>query len=98
SLDQVIAQAGGLEREADPRYAKIQKGEKSLLIDLDQYRNRGEGGRQIAGWFGGETIFFQKEMGDPGEGGRLSNSAYRLPIYMLGEVRKPGEYPVRAGY
>jgi protein involved in polysaccharide export with SLBB domain len=92
SLDQVITMAGGLSKESLPRFVRIQKGPKSLLLDLQQYLNKSDDRSQITAWIGGEMIFFQKDV--------LSSTAasqYRLPIHIMGAVRKPGEYPLKAG-
>jgi protein involved in polysaccharide export with SLBB domain len=90
SLDQVIALAGGLPKESLPRFVRIQKGAKSVLLDLNQYLNKSDDRSQIAAWLGGETIFFQKDV--------LTASAgayYRLPVHVIGAVRKPGEYTLK---
>jgi len=96
SLDQVIALAGGAEKETIPQYARIQKGKNLYIVDLNQYYAEGESNSQILGWVGGESVFLQKEysdsLGDPS-----SSSAYRLPIQVLGEVRNPGPYSLKPG-
>jgi len=96
SLDQVIALAGGTIKETPPQFARIQKGEKLFVIDLNQYYGVGEDQPQIVGWYGGELVFLQKEYSGS-LGGRSPSSPYRLPIYVLGEVRKPGEHPLKPG-
>jgi hypothetical protein len=96
SLDQVIEMAGGLNRETPPLFVRIQKGPKIFVLDLNQYYNKGEDHAHIAGWLGGETVFFQKDLADSLKD-RLPPSPYRQPITLLGEVRKPGEYPVKMG-
>jgi protein involved in polysaccharide export with SLBB domain len=91
SLDQVITLAGGLPKESLPRFVRIQKGPKSILLDLHQYLNKSDDRSQIAAWLGGETVFFQKDV--------LSNTAgsyYRQPVYLMGAIRKPGEYQLKA--
>jgi hypothetical protein len=97
SLDQVIGLAGGTSKESPPLYVRIQKGSKMCVFDLTQYYNRGaEDHQQVLGWLGGEVLFFQKEMGGiPDES--TSASAYRQPVYFMGEVRKPGEYLLNPG-
>jgi protein involved in polysaccharide export with SLBB domain len=96
SLDQVIALAGGTDKQIPPQFVRIQKGDKQFLLDMNQYYGVGEDQPQILGWLGGELIFLQKErVGSFGE--RSPASPYRLPIYMLGEVRKPGEYSLKPG-
>jgi len=96
SLDQVIAMAGGADKETPPQFARIQKGPKVFVLDLNEYYSQGEDHAQILGWLGGEVVFLQKDYtGALGE--RLPNSPSHLPIYMLGEVRKPGEYTFKPG-
>jgi len=96
SLDQVIALAGGIDKENPAQFARIQKGEKLFIVDLNQYYAGGESQPQILGWIGGEVVFLQKEY-NASLAERLPASAYRTPIYLLGEVRKPGEYPLKPG-
>jgi hypothetical protein len=88
SLDTVIGMAGGTSKESPPLYVRIQKGQKMFIFDLNQYYSQGEDHPRILGWLGGEVLFFQKERTGISGGG----SGYRPPIYMMGEVRKPGEY------
>ena len=97
SLDQLISLAGGLSMNEDnvPHYVQIQKGSKSLVIDLAEYLNQGQGRGQIAGWYGGDVLIFQREAGDIETRGA---AGFHLPIYMLGEVRKPGEYSAKTGH
>jgi polysaccharide export outer membrane protein len=92
SLDQVLAMAGGFAKETSPRYVRIQKGAKSLTMDLSAYRNKGEDQKQLLAWLGGETVYFQRDAMGMG-----SSSQAQLPVYILGEVRKPGEYSMRPG-
>jgi len=96
SLDQVIALAGGADKDTPPQFARIQKGQKVFILDMNQYYGVGEDQPQIIGWYGGELVFLQKEYAGTG-GDRAPSSPYRLPIYVLGEVRKPGEYPLKPG-
>jgi protein involved in polysaccharide export with SLBB domain len=92
SLDQVISTAGGYSKESMPRYVHIQKGSKNLTLDLNQYLNKADDRTQIAAWTGGETISLQKDMYSASP-----TSGYRLPIYVMGEVRKPGEFISKPG-
>jgi protein involved in polysaccharide export with SLBB domain len=92
SLDQLIGMAGGLERDSMPRFVRVQKGPKSLVLDLHQYLNKADDRPQIAAWMGGETVGFQKDIVTA-----TSTGQYQLPVYIMGEVRKPGEYPIKAG-
>lgn len=96
SLDLVIGLAGGTSKDSPPLYVRIQKGQKVFIVDLNQYYQRGEDHPQILGWIGGEVLFFQREIA-AASGEKTPSSQYRLPIYMLGEVRKPGEYTVPPG-
>jgi polysaccharide export outer membrane protein len=96
SLDQVISAAGGAAKDPSPQSVRIQKGGKSFSLNLNQYYSRGETRPLILGWLGGEVLFLQKEPMDPYQD-KLSSSLYRNPVYMLGEVRKPGEYTPRPG-
>lgn len=96
SLDQVILTAGGLDKETPPQFIRIQKGQKSFSLDLNRYYSRGESHPQILGWLGGEVLFFQKEIADSMDE-QTRSTPYRSPIYLLGEVRKPGEYLPKGG-
>ena len=96
SLDQVILTAGGMNRETPPEFIRIQKGQKSFSLDLNRYYSRGESHPQILGWMGGEILFFQKEIADATDD-KTRSTPYRLPVYVLGEVRKPGEYLPKNG-
>lgn len=96
SLDQVIVAAGGINRESPPQFVRIQKGQKNFSLDLNRYYSRGEAHPQILGWLGGEVLFFQKEVADASDD-KARYTPYRLPVYVLGEVRKPGEYLPKNG-
>ena len=91
SLDAVIGLAGGLSKDQTPVYVRIQKGSKAMIFDLRRYYNQGENNTQILGWLGGEVLFFQKESSSASDE-RSASSPNRKMIYVLGEVRKPGEY------
>jgi len=96
SLDSAIGMAGGTSKETPPLYVRIQKGQQMFIFDLTQYYTQGEDHPQILGWLGGEILFFQRERtGFSGE--RLPYAAGRTPVYMMGEVRKPGEYSLTPG-
>ncbi len=96
SLDQLLGMAGGASKETPPLYVRIQKGQKTFVFDLNHYYSQSEDKPKIEGWYGGEIVFFQKEIGGL-TGDRTSASPYRLPVYILGEVRKPGEYTLNPG-
>jgi len=96
SLDAVIGFAGGTAKDTPPSSVRIQKGQDTFMIDLNQYYSRGEDHPQILGWLGGEVLFFQKEGGGVSVD-HASSSSYRPPVYMMGEVRKPGEYILNPG-
>jgi protein involved in polysaccharide export with SLBB domain len=95
SLDAVIGLSGGVHKDPSPSFVRIQKDDKSIVVDLNQYYTRMEESPQILGWIGGEVLFFQKT--GPGSSERASSPSYRPPIYMMGEVRKPGEYTLNPG-
>ena len=96
SLDQLLGMSGGGSKETPPLYVRIQKGPSIFVFDLNHYYSQGDDKPKIQGWYGGEIVFFQKEMGGL-TGDRTSASPYRLPVYMLGEVRRPGEYTLNPG-
>src|SRR5262249_32922389 len=89
SLDFIIGQAGGTSKTEAPQYVKIQKGPKVFVFNLNEYYNQGEDHPQIQGWLGGEVLFFQREaLATTTVHG--PSSSYRRPVYLMGEVRKPG--------
>jgi len=92
SLDQVIAEAGGYLKDNMPRFVRIQKGSKSMVLDLNQYMNKGDNRNQIVAWVGGETIDLQKDVYSS-----VPASGSRQPITVFGEVRKPGDYLLKPG-
>jgi protein involved in polysaccharide export with SLBB domain len=92
SLDQILSLAGGISKEMSPRYVRIQKGSKNLTLDLNQYMNKGEERSQIASWTGGETVSFQRDVY-----AAAASTGYKLPVYVMGGVRKPGEYVAKTG-
>ena len=96
SVDQIITLAGGMDKDTPPQFVRVQKGSKLFILDMNQYYAQGEAQPKILGWLGGEVVFFQREIGDA-LGGQTSGTAYRTPMVILGEVRKPGEYPVKPG-
>lgn len=91
SMDTVIGAAGGLAKESIPMYARIQKDSKVFILDLKRYYTLGEAQSQILGWIGGETVFLQKEF-SRALGDRATSSPYRRHVYMMGEIRQPGQY------
>jgi protein involved in polysaccharide export with SLBB domain len=96
SLDEVIGLAGGFSKETPPAYVRFQKGNKVLVINLNQYYSQAFDHPQLLGWVGGEVIFFQKDISvltveHP------SSALYRPPVHVLGEVKKPGDYPLESG-
>jgi polysaccharide export outer membrane protein len=90
SLDEVLAQAGGIIKENPPKFVRIQKGQETFAMDLNQYYGQGED--QILGWLGGEVIFFQQDAGSFAD-----SSITRRPLTIVGEVRKPGDYVLKPG-
>ena len=95
SLDVVIGLAGGLSKTQTPLYVRIQKGSKTFIFDLRRYYNQGENNSQILGWLGGEVLFFQTEPSSPSGGS--ASSASPKQIYVLGEIKKPGQYTFNSG-
>jgi protein involved in polysaccharide export with SLBB domain len=93
SLDLIVGMAGGTSKDNPPIYVRIQKGQKVVVFDLDRYYSRAEDRPQILGWYGGEVLYFQKDI----VGSQTEPTSYRLPVYMLGEVKKPGEYTLNPG-
>jgi len=97
SLDEVIGLAGGLSKETPPQYVQIHKNHKVLVLNLNQYYSQIFEHPKILGWIGGEEVFFQKDI-VAGTGGRAAASLYQLPVHILGEVKKPGDYSLTPGY
>ncbi len=96
SLDQIIGLAGGFIKETPPQYVRIQKDRSMAVLNLNQYYSRTFENAPIVGWFGGEEIFFQKDIfGSSGE--RVSTSTLQLPLHVMGEVKTPGDYPLIPG-
>jgi protein involved in polysaccharide export with SLBB domain len=96
SLDAVIGEAGGLSKTQPPAYVRIQKGNKIFVLDLSEYYRQGGEHPQIQGWEGGEVIFFQTEPVST-IGNANAVSPYRSPVYVLGEVKKPGGVSLTPG-
>jgi len=90
SLDDLIAQAGGLQTNDDSsrkaRYARVSQLGVSKLINLQDYYSGTQG--LLPRWQGGETGFFQAE-------GSEQFSMDRDYIQVLGQVSSPGAYPYR---
>jgi len=88
SIDEVISLAGGLQKNANVRYVKIQQGANTTTtIKLSEYY-AGSPDDQIPPWQGGDILFFQTDRGQnhvPGE----NEGSY---VQLIGEVRNPGEY------
>jgi protein involved in polysaccharide export with SLBB domain len=92
SLDQVATMAGGYLRDMPARYVRIQKGSRSMVLDLNQVMTKTDDKPQIASWLGGETLYFQKDILAASTSG-----SSRLPVYVMGAVQKPGEYSTKPG-
>lgn len=92
SLDELMAKAGGLQRNEDStrkaKYARVNQKGLSKLINLQDYFSGTP--NLVPQWQGGESVFFQNE--GPG-----SVSVDREYIQILGQVESPGAYPFRRG-
>lgn len=97
SLDELIGLAGGFSKETPPQYVQIHKGHHVLVLNLNQYYSQIFEHPKILGWVGGEEVFLQKEIVATGAEGRLTASLYQLPVHILGEVKKPGDYTLTPG-
>lgn len=90
SLDQLISEAGGLQRggqnENMARYIRISQLGKVKVVNLQDYFSGTPGLLPI--WQGGETVFFQNEGPDV-------FSSDRQYVHVLGEISSPGAYPYR---
>lgn len=93
SLDEIIAQAGGLQ-ERDPaekaRYLRITGPYGSGVIPLGDYHSGGNSLRPC--WHGGERLFFQTTAHGLGVGPASSSHVVRV----IGQVKNPAEYTARA--
>jgi protein involved in polysaccharide export with SLBB domain len=96
SLDEIIGLAGGFIKETPPQSVRIHKDRKVFILGLNQYYSQAEGHSPILGWLGGEELFFQKEIAVL-TGEQAASSQLKQPVYILGEVRKPGDYMVNPG-
>ena len=89
SLDEVIAQAGGLLEggapDTTPRYVSIQHAGGRSMIRLQDYFSGGA--QPVPAWHGGEKIFFQSS----GNGAAVSGTASDA-VQIIGMVVSPGEY------
>ncbi|NLF24068.1 MAG: hypothetical protein GX589_00210 [Deltaproteobacteria bacterium] len=90
SLDEVIAKAGGLQRDfanrqLKARYARITRNGTVTFINLADYYSGSSA--DLEPWQGGESVFFQTD-GGPETGGTTTSRA----VQMLGQVVTPGEY------
>lgn len=88
SLDEIIAQAGGLDggtADTTPRYVSIQHATGRSVIRLQDYFAGGQ--QAIPQWHGGEKIFFQSS-------GTTTavNSTASDAVQIIGMVVSPGEY------
>lgn len=85
SLDEALADAGGLQKNATARYVRIQQGDGAVTIKLSDYY-AGSATDQLPKWQGGDIVFFQS---DRDAANTTDEDAY---LQFLGEVRSPGEY------
>ena len=92
SIDELIAQAGGLQKGQDreaARYARIVDGQYRALLKLSDFYSGSAGKAPV--WRGGETVFFQNE--GSGIGDMLGMD--KRYVQVLGQVRTPGEIAYR---
>ena len=93
SLDEIIAQAGGLLEggapDTSPRYVSIQHAGGRSMIRLQDYFSGGP--QPVPAWHGGEKIFFQSS----GNGASVSGTANDA-VQIIGMVVSPGEYAYQA--
>jgi protein involved in polysaccharide export with SLBB domain len=87
SLDEVLAMAGGLRKNANVGYVKIQESKSATTIKLSDYYS-GSPQDRIPPWRGGEILFFQTDRGQATATGDMDKSY----IEFIGEVKTPGEY------
>lgn len=92
SLDEIIAQAGGLQEGNGPnnvpQYARISGPTGSGVVRLADYYSGTKG--LTPSWQGGEVVFFQTE----GSPLHAANQADQNTVHLLGEVKNPAEYGV----
>ncbi|MBS1986265.1 MAG: hypothetical protein JST16_19050 [Bdellovibrionales bacterium] len=89
SIDEIIAAAGGLEPQKGIRFVRINQGEHTTLVNLENYF-RSSSSVTVPNWIGGDVLFFQKDDG----GGPAQNTG---TIRLLGEVRTPGDLGFQSG-
>lgn len=93
SLDELVSQAGGLQRGYDGKpsalFVRISQAEASRIIRLSDYYAGAN--IELPSWYGGDKVFFQAE-GDPNSGPLSYNPQ---AVQILGQVRNPGEYSYR---
>jgi protein involved in polysaccharide export with SLBB domain len=88
SLDEALGLAGGLQKNGNVAYVKIQQGKNSTTIKLSDYYS-GSPEDRIPPWRGGDIVFFQTDRGaSPVIGGEMEKTY----IQFIGEVKTPGEY------
>jgi len=76
-------------KKPPPLYVRIQKGQKNVYFRSETILQSGRRSSENPGLAGRRGFSFsQQAMTIPPGGRRLPLSAYRLPIYMLGEVKK----------
>jgi protein involved in polysaccharide export with SLBB domain len=83
SLDQLIAEAGGILPQSSARFAKIELAQESRILSLEEYFNTGDHSL-IPTWRGGEKITILRDHPEQ-------------MIHILGEVRNPGDVAYKPG-
>ncbi len=94
SLDEVISLAGGFPIAVDsqPRFLKITHGDKTQMVNMDEYYKSGSL-RAAVSWHGGEILFFQKEDASTDPGTLESGNQ----VQVLGELKRTGKVAFRPG-
>jgi len=93
SLDEVLAQAGGLQRVGQDgqsaRYVRFDQLNQTRILRLtDYYAGMPSGAIE---WMGGDIVFFQSERDGALTAEHDGRAGY---LQILGQVREPGEYQV----
>jgi protein involved in polysaccharide export with SLBB domain len=87
SLDEALLMAGGLQKNGNVAYVKIQLGKNSTTIKLSDYYS-GSPQDRIPPWRGGEILFFQTDRPQTA----VLGDTEKTYIQFIGEVKAPGEY------
>ena len=93
TLDDLIVQAGGLNQSgtegSEARFARLKDSDYSAVIRLTDYYS---GVKDVnPTWHGGETVFFQSD----GDDQPFYGTTRKDHVQVLGQVRRPGEFPYK---